>query len=50
MTGPDIPNRPAPPTAPEADALPALIREAFFAGGVSLDRMIERFFDEEGGR
>ena len=27
-------------------AFPALAREAFF-GGVSVDRMIERFFDEE---
>lgn len=46
MIADDQPELPAAPLS-ESDALPTLMREAFFAGGVSLDRMIERFFDVE---
>ncbi|MEL6792405.1 MAG: hypothetical protein AAFU55_07715 [Pseudomonadota bacterium] len=37
----------AKPGEPEAEAMREMIREAFHSGGVSLDRMIETFFEAE---
>ena len=35
---------------PEGDAMRDVVRDAFLSGGVSLDRMIETFFETEDKR